>query len=183
MEKNTRLWIVRSGNWRQWRKFEWNEWWTGGSVYLFFRFSFFSSSFLWYCCRRKWEIWFDSNSYTIHPNSPVYTSFTFFDSWHSSCSITSIYTMPCYNVHYIVAIASCQRIASGGTLRFDDIMNNTNEMTKINIFWRERSVYNCLNIMFFSFLFVSFDLQRSARILIIMCIPLISQWNKEEQTK
>lgn len=54
---------------------------------------------------------------------------------------------------YIVAIASCQRIASGGTLRFDDIMNNTNEMTKINIFWRERSVYNCLNIMFFSFSF------------------------------
>lgn len=26
------------------------------------------------------------------------TSFTFFDSWHSSCSIAPMYTIPCYNV-------------------------------------------------------------------------------------
>lgn len=98
--KKARDWTERSGNWRQWRKFEWNEWWTE-RTYLFFRFSFSASSFLWYCCRRKWEIWFDSNSYTIHPNSPVYTSFTLLDSWHSSCSIASIYyTIPCNNVPY-----------------------------------------------------------------------------------
>lgn len=90
----------------------WMEWTVSGNIFFPIFLFFF---FLWFY--RKWEIWFDSNSYIQFTSVHFIHLFRFMTF---SCSIASIYLYVCiyYNRDRIMPTTGK---TSGGILRFNDM--------------------------------------------------------------
>lgn len=122
----------------------WMEWTVSGNIFFPIFLFFF---FLWFY--RKWEIWFDSNSYIQFTSVHFIHLFRFMTF---SCSIASIYLY----VYTTIEIELCQQLVRLQVEFWDSMIWEQYERNGINI-----SKERCIDL-FEHFLCRSIDFQRNA---------------------